>query len=100
AVRLRQTEASAKVGEQYDKGQAKLVSRSAGQQVSRSAGQQVSRSAGQQVSRSAGQQFGSNPCANVSRFEALQVGVSRSAIQGCPAARNPQLWNRPDLRHV
>ncbi|WP_288108573.1 hypothetical protein [Limnobacter sp.] len=32
--------------------------------------------------------------------EALQVGVSRSAIQGCPAARNPQLWNLPDLRHV
>ncbi|WP_284281462.1 hypothetical protein [Limnobacter litoralis] len=60
---------------------------SAGQQVSRSAGQQVSRSAGQQVSRSAGQQIGLNPSTSVPRGQALQVGVSRSAIQGCPAAQ-------------
>ncbi|HEX5486302.1 MAG TPA: hypothetical protein VFX23_09905, partial [Limnobacter sp.] len=74
AVRLRQTEASAKVGEQC----ALRV----------------------KLSWSTGQQIGWNPCAKVPCWQALQVGVSRRAIQGCPAARNPQLWNRPDLRHV
>ncbi|WP_284282418.1 hypothetical protein [Limnobacter litoralis] len=60
----------------------------------------LSKSAGQQVSRSAGQQVGLDRFVEVPQCQALRVGVSRSAIQGCPAGQGLQLWNRPDLRHV